>query len=81
MLDHVDGQQFFVEGGERRAQRQPDQKQSEKKTAGAPDGNNVHARKTKMKPSAQVQKRRQESYQVKRNRKRPRFQCDLKRVA
>src|ERR1700686_2984905 len=77
MLNHMDGQEFLVERGERRAQCDPNQKQSEKKTPGTPSVNNVYRARTKIEPSAQVQECRESYGQGKRNRSGPRLRCAL----
>src|ERR1700730_647501 len=77
MLNHMDCQQFLIECRERRAQRDPNQKQSEKKTPGAPSRNDVYRARTKIKPSAQVQECSESYGQGKRNRSGPGLQCAL----
>ena len=77
MLNHVDGQQFLVEGCERRAHCQPDQEESEKETASSPGRNRVHGSRMKMKPPAKIQDSRQNHCESQSNRTRPGFQCDL----
>src|SRR5258707_5072463 len=59
MLNHVDGQQFLVEGCERGTHCHPDQEQSEKKTASSPGRNRVHGSRMKTNPSRQLQDPRQ----------------------
>src|SRR6202166_1518756 len=77
MLNHVDRQQLLVECRERRAHCRPDQKQPEKKTARARSWNGVHRRRSKMHPTAQVQKRCEQHGYGEWNWKRPRRQYEL----
>jgi hypothetical protein len=59
MLHHMDGQQFLIQRGERRTDRDPDAKQSSKKGGSSPARNRIGDRIPEMSPPSQVKKRRE----------------------